>query len=123
MMRSQTIDARHFSPGDINAGLPPGADPDGVSVVYLVSAFPSPERDRADALMNQVHDLLPRAYVVRVFSPGVTAQSESDNSAGNTEPTVSSLGQAIEICRSWQVRCSTRDPSPGSQLADVARAA
>jgi len=123
MLRTQTIDARHFSPGDINAGLPPGADPDGVSVVYLVSAFPSPERDRANALMNQVHDLLPRAHVVRVFFPGVTPQSESDNSASNTEPAVSSLGQAIEICMSWQEVCSTRDPSPGSQLADVARAA
>jgi predicted PurR-regulated permease PerM len=123
MLRTQTIDARHFSPGDINVGLPPGADPDGVSIVYLVSAFPGPERDRADALMKQVHELLPRAYVVRVFSPGVTAQSDSDNSAGNTEPTVSSLGQAIEIYISWQQVFSKRGPSLGPQLAAVVRAA
>jgi hypothetical protein len=101
MLRTQTIDARHFSPGDINLGLPPGAEPDGVSIVHLVSAFPSAERDRADSLNKQVRELLPRAYVVRVFCPGVTVLSESGNSAGNTEPTVNSLGEAIEICVSW----------------------
>jgi hypothetical protein len=35
-------------PGDINAGLPPRAGVDGVCIVYLVSAFPTAERDRAD---------------------------------------------------------------------------
>jgi len=111
MLRTQTVDARHFSSGDINLGLPPGADSDGVSIVYLVSAFPSAERDRADSLSKQVRELLPRAYVVRVFCPGVTALSESGNSAGNTEPTVNSLGQAIEICMSWQEVRNTRDPT------------
>lgn len=33
LLLSQKIDARHFSPGELNAGLPPGADPDGVSIV------------------------------------------------------------------------------------------
>jgi hypothetical protein len=112
MLRTQTIDARHFSPGDINLGLPPGADPDGVYIVYLLSAFPSAERDRADSLSKQVHELLPRASVVRVFCPGVTALSESGNSAGNSEPTVNSLGQAIEICMSWQEVRNTRNPTP-----------
>jgi predicted PurR-regulated permease PerM len=121
MLRTQTIDARHFSPGDINVGLPPGADPDGVSIVYLLSAFPSVERDRADSLSKQVRELLPRAYVVRVFCPGVTAQSESGNSASISEPTVSSLAQASEICVSWQEVRSKRDASPGSQLTDVVR--
>ena len=112
MLRTQTIDARHFSPGDINLGLPPGADPDGVSIVYLVSAFPSAERDRADSLSKQLRELLPRAYVVRVFCPGVAALSESGNGAGNTKPTVNSLGQAIEICMSWQEVRNTPNPRP-----------
>ena len=122
MLRTQSIDARHFSPGDINVGLPPGAEPNGVSIVYLVSAFPGSERDCADSLIKRVHEILPRAYLVRVFCPGVTAPSESGNSADNTEPTVNSLGQAIEICMSWQAMRSKRDASPGSQLADVVRA-
>jgi predicted PurR-regulated permease PerM len=123
MLRTQCIDARHFSPTEIDVGLPSGADPDGVSIVYLVSAFPSAERDRADSLSKQVRKLLPRAYVVRVFCPGVSAQSDSGNSASDSEPTVSSLGQASEICVSWQEVRNTQDPSPGSQLADVVQAA
>ncbi len=112
MLGTQAIDARHFSPGDINVGLPPGADPDGVSIVYLLSAFPSVERDRADSLSKQIRELLPRAYVLRVFCPGVTALSESGNGASNTEPTVNSLREAIEICVSWQEVRNTRDPTP-----------
>jgi hypothetical protein len=109
MLRTEGIDARHFSAGDMNVGLPPGADPDGVSIVYLVSAFPGPERDRADSLAARVQELLPRASIVRVFCPGVTTQFESGNSSGNTDPTVRSLGQAIEFSASWRdVRTSFR---------------
>lgn len=112
MLRTQSIDARHFSSGDINLGLPAGADPEGVSIVYLVSAFPSSERARTDSISKQVRELLPRAYVVRVFCPGVAAPSEPGNGAGNTEPTVNSLGQAIEICMSWQEARNTPNPTP-----------
>jgi predicted PurR-regulated permease PerM len=101
MLRSERIDARHFSPGDINVGLPPGADPDGVAIVYLVSAFPSPERERADSISQQLHQLLPHANRIRVFCPGVAASFESSES-GNAEPTAGSLGEAVQICVSWQ---------------------
>jgi predicted PurR-regulated permease PerM len=123
LLRSERLDARHFSPADIDAGLPPGADPDGVAIVFLVSAFPSPERERADSIGRQLHELLPQANLIRVFCPGVTAPSESGKSADNTEPTVSSLGEAIKICMSWQEVSSKRDPVGGPQLTDVVRAA
>ncbi len=112
MLRTQSIDARHFSSGDINLGLPAGAEPDGVSIVYLVSAFPSSERARANSISKQVAELLPRAYIVRVFCPGVAALSEPGNGASNTEPTVNSLGQAIEFCMSWQEVRNTPNPTP-----------
>jgi predicted PurR-regulated permease PerM len=101
MLRNERIDARHFSPGDISVGLPPGADPDGVSIVYLVSAFPGPERERADSISRQLHELLPQANRIRVFCPGVAASVESSES-GNTEPTAGSLGEAVQICVSRQ---------------------
>jgi predicted PurR-regulated permease PerM len=101
MLRTERIDARHFSPGDINVGLPPGADPDGVAIVFLVSAFPSPERERADSISQQLHELLPHANRIRVFCPGVAASFESSES-GNAEPTTGSLGEAVQICVSWQ---------------------
>ena len=121
LLRSERIDARHFSSAEIDAGLPPGADPDGVATVFLVSAFPSPERERADSISQQLHGLLPQANRIRVFCPGVTPLSEPGSSTGNPEPTVSSLGQAIEICVAWHEARSKRGPLPGCQIADVAR--
>jgi predicted PurR-regulated permease PerM len=121
MLRSERIDARHFSPAEIDAGLPPGADPDGVAIAFLVSAFPSPERERAGSINQQLRELLPEANLIRVFCPGVTAPSESGNRAGNPESTVSSLGQAIEICMSWREARIKRQPSSGYQQAVVAR--
>src|SRR5579885_2275037 len=39
------------------SALPAGADPSGVSMVYLISAFPGPERECADAVCRQVRGL------------------------------------------------------------------
>jgi hypothetical protein len=121
MLRSERIDARHFSPAEIDAGLPPGADPDGVAIAFLVSAFPSPERERACSINQQLRELLPEANLIRVFCPGVTAPSESGNSTGNPESTASSLGQAIEICMSWREARIKRQPSSGYQQSVAAR--
>jgi len=121
LLRSERMDARHFASAEIDAGLPPGADPEGVAIVFLVSAFPSPERERADSISQPLHRLLPQANLIKVFCPGVTAVSGPGSSAGNDEPTVSSLGQAIEICVSWREAHNKRDPAPGYQMADVAR--
>jgi predicted PurR-regulated permease PerM len=101
LLRSEGIDARHFSAAEINAGLPPGADPEGVAIVFLVSAFPSPERERADSISRQLHELLPQANLIRVFCPGMAALSESTES-GNAEPTAGSLGEAVAISESWK---------------------
>jgi predicted PurR-regulated permease PerM len=98
LLRAQKIDARHFSPADTGDGLPPGADPDGTSIVYLMSAFPGPERERADSISKQIRKLFPQACLVRVFSPGVAVLPEVGESAGNADQTANSLVQAIQIC-------------------------
>ncbi|MGO9514181.1 MAG: AI-2E family transporter [Steroidobacteraceae bacterium] len=108
LLRTEKIDARHFSPADLDAGLPPGADPEGVSIIYLVSAFPGPERERADAIGKQVRALFPRALVVKILCPGVTAPVERGESAGNADHVAGSLVQAIEMCLSWQKREADR---------------
>jgi predicted PurR-regulated permease PerM len=104
LLRSERIDARHFSTADIDAGLPPGADADGVAFAFLVSAFPSPERERADSISLKLHELLPQANFIRIFCPGTAALPESGNSGDHPESTVRSLGQAIEICSSLAMR-------------------
>jgi predicted PurR-regulated permease PerM len=114
LLRSERIDARHFSAVEIDAGLPPGADPHGVAIVFLVSACPSPERERAESISQQLHELLPQANLIRVFCPGVAALSESSES-GNAEPTAGSLGEAVQISVSWHKARS----EPPSQPVEV----
>jgi hypothetical protein len=87
-----------------------------------VSALPSRERERADSISKQLHELLPEANLVRVFCPGVAAPSEPGNHADNIEPTVSSFAEAIKVCLSSQAS-NARHPLPRPQLADVVRAA
>lgn len=119
-LRMQGIDARHFSPEEGAAGLPPAATASSFSMVCLVSAFPTPERGRAAAITREVHALLPRAYVVKVFCPGAAAPAEIERGEGNDEVMAGSLGQAIQICQSWQ---ESRQPqTPVRQDPPIARA-
>jgi predicted PurR-regulated permease PerM len=98
LLRSERIDARHFSSTDIDAGLPPGADPDGIAIAFLVSAFPSSERDRAEPVGLQIQRLVPQANLIRLFCRGIT--TPLDNGHDDPACTVNSLGQAIDMCMS-----------------------
>jgi predicted PurR-regulated permease PerM len=111
LLRSERIDARHFATAEIDAGLPPGADPDGVAIAFLVSAYPSQERERADSINLKLHELLPQANLIRVFCPGVAALPEP-GSDDHLEPTVNSLGEAVAICMSWQEARSATCAAP-----------
>jgi predicted PurR-regulated permease PerM len=106
VLRSEKVDGRHFSISDADAGLPPGADPNAVSIVYLVSAFPSAERERGDAVVQKVRELLPRAHVVKVFFPGLSEVPGPFDGIGAADQTASSFVQATQIC----VECQ-REPS------------
>ncbi len=121
LLRGKRIDARHFSPAEIVAGLPPGANSNGVSIAFLVSAFPSPGRENADVVSQQIHNLLPQASLIRVFCPGITSTSELGNDSGDLKPTVGSLGQAIEICSFWHETHNQRDSAPEYELANVSK--
>lgn len=122
LLLAEKIDARHFSLGDLRGGLPPGADPEGVSIFYLVSAFPNPEREHADSISTQVHAVFPYARVVRVFCPGVTALGERAESAGGIDQMASSLVQAIDICMACQEARNKQSLPPESRPAGVLRA-
>jgi predicted PurR-regulated permease PerM len=120
LLRAEKLDARHFSAAELDSELPPGADPAGVSIVYLVSAFPSPERERSEILSNQVQELFPRADVVRVFCPDITeASGERSTHASVEQPTANSLEQAVGLCISWQRKREEQGLLETSALADV----
>jgi hypothetical protein len=93
ILRDQKIDARHLSLEDMNASAPPPNAAGLVSIVYLVSAFPSEERERGD----------PQACIVAVFLPGMLLQEETGGeldgqSVRGVDKAASSLGHAVQIC-------------------------
>jgi predicted PurR-regulated permease PerM len=98
ILRDQKIDARHMSLEDLAAGTPPEAS-DAVSIVYVVSAFPSEERDRGEATAQEMRRRFPKACIVAVFLPGMLLQPDSgiDRLRG-ADKSASSLGHAVQIC-------------------------
>jgi len=102
ILRDQKVDARHFSVNDVNAGPPPGASTGAVAIVYLVSAFPGPERERSSAVAERVRELLPGAFLLNVFLPGVSAIPVPIIALGNADDTVTSFTQALQMCLDQQ---------------------
>jgi predicted PurR-regulated permease PerM len=105
-LREQRLDARHVSMEDLDSGArPPEADPAAVAVAYLVSAFPSAERDQAEQTTGRLRQHLPNARVVSVFLPGISLQPEISPHVGNADFAVSSFVEAVQAC------LGRRDPS------------
>jgi hypothetical protein len=104
ILRDQKIDARHMSLEDLDAAPPPNAA-DAVSMVYVVSAFPSEERSRGDATAEAMRQRFPNACLVAVFLPGMLLQpaEEGDNaSMSGADKAAGSLGHAVQICLDMQ---------------------
>jgi hypothetical protein len=102
ILRSQKIDARHMSLEDLDAVPPPNAA-DAVSMVYLVSAFPSEERQRGETVAEDMRRRLPNACIVAVYLPGMLLQPELGPRlemphAAGVDKTADSLGQAVQVC-------------------------
>jgi predicted PurR-regulated permease PerM len=99
ILREQKIDARHMALEDLNAESPPNAA-DAVSIVYVVSAFPSEERNRGDATAAEMRRRFPRACIVAVFLPGMLLQPDEgpDPEMHGADKSATSLGHAVQIC-------------------------
>jgi predicted PurR-regulated permease PerM len=102
ILRDQKIDARHMSLEDMAAAPPPEAA-DAVSIVYVVSAFPSEERSRGDATIEDVRRRFPHACIVAVFLPGMLLQPQTGtDSVRGADKEASSLAHAVQICLDMQ---------------------
>ena len=98
ILREQKIDARHMSLEDMAAVPPPNAA-DAVSIVYVVSAFPSEERGRGEAAAEELRRRFPHACIVAVFLPGMLLQTEPVIATlRGADKAASSLGDAVQIC-------------------------
>jgi predicted PurR-regulated permease PerM len=98
-LREQGMDARHVSMEELDVeSRPPGADPAAIAIAYVVSAFPSAERERSEEISDRIRQLLPNAKVVAVFLPGISIQKELSPQVGNADHAVSSFVEAAELC-------------------------
>src|SRR5580693_4614795 len=98
ILRDQKIDARHMSLEDLSAVPPPGAA-DAVSIVYVVSAYPSEERGRGEATADEMRRRFPHACIVGLLLPGMLLQPDVEvESMPGADKCASSLGHAVEIC-------------------------
>ena len=106
ILRDQKIDARHMSVEDLDAAPPPSAA-EAVSIVYVVSAFPSEERGRGDEAAQKLRQRFPHACLVAVYLPGMLLQ-EDELGVGETmreaDKSAGSLGHAVQICLDMQAK-------------------
>jgi hypothetical protein len=104
ILREQKIDARHMSVEDMDAAPPPNAA-EAVSIVYVVSAFPSEERGRGEEASEKLRKEFPHACIVAVLLPGMLLQ-EDELGAGpalrGADKSAGSLGHAVQICLDMQ---------------------
>jgi len=97
-LREQGLDARHVSLEDVDEGSrPPDADPAAVAIAYLVSAFPSTEREHCEQTAERVRQQLPGARLVSVFLPGVSLQPELSPHVAKTDYAVGSFVEAVQV--------------------------
>ena len=107
ILRDQKIDARHVSVEDLNAP-PPDAKPGNIAVVYIVSAFPSEERERGQAVADAIRQRLPHVRLVTLFMPGMVLQSDAaTGSVRDADNAATSFGQAVQICLAMQSEAAT----------------
>lgn len=98
-LQEQQLDARHVSMDDFDAGLPlSDANPAATAIVYLVSAFPSAEREHAEqAAAERVRQNLPGVPVASLFLPGLPIQSAPFPNAVNADYAVNSFVEAVQL--------------------------
>ena len=98
ILRDQKLDARHLSLEDLR-GPPPQASPASISMVYLVSAYPTEARKSADSVAEQLRRRFPGACLVSVFLPGMLLQPASAiDTIRSADKAAASFGEAVQIC-------------------------
>ena len=111
ILRDQKIDARHMSLEDLNAAPPPNAA-EAVSIVYVVSAFPSEERSRGDATAEKLRAaIFPTPASWRCSCPACCCRQAKRTPASTmrgADKSAGSLGHAVQICLDMQPKPAQR---------------
>ena len=91
-------------------------------MAFLISAFPSPERELSAALSNQLQELFPQAHLIRVFCRGMAALPGEPLTNVSAELTADSLEHAVALCLSRQQKRHGSNTLTTSTLADISGA-
>ena len=103
ILREQKVDARHLSIEDLNATPPPESAAASISVVYLMSAFPSEERNGGEVVAERARERFPGVRVVTVFLPGMLLQATpAIDTLPSADHAATSFGHAVQICLDMQ---------------------
>ncbi len=76
ILRTQDIDARHLSLDDLGHEPPPGASSDGIAMLFVVSAYPAEEWERAVAVLPALRERFTDAVFVGLLSEGEFAPAD-----------------------------------------------
>jgi hypothetical protein len=95
ILREEKVDARHLSIEDLQAP-PAEAKPESISTVYIVSAYPCEERNRATALIEGIRNRLPDVRIITAFFPGMMAESSVD-SVPAADASAHSFAEAVHM--------------------------
>jgi hypothetical protein len=72
-------------------------------VVFIVSAFPSADRDKSQPLADAIRRRLPQARLVTLFLPGMPLEDDATSDGiRDADNTATSFGQAVQICLAMQ---------------------
>ena len=76
ILRTQDIDARHISLDDFGNGPPPGATPDGIAMLFVVSANPVDEWERIAGTLPGLRERFASAAFVALLADGEFAPAD-----------------------------------------------
>ena len=99
ILRDLSIDGRHLTLEDIDAfraNPPPGATPNSVSMVYLVSAAPGADRDRCDSMAMELRRRFPEACIIAVLLPQLLTALEPIAVSPDVNQLVTSFEEAAQ---------------------------
>jgi hypothetical protein len=99
ILRDLGIDARHVTLEDIDAfqaDPPPEATPNSVSMIYIVSATASKDRDRCDSMAMAMRQRFPEACIIAVHLRELLVASEPVAVSPDVNQLVNSFEEAAQ---------------------------
>jgi hypothetical protein len=90
------LDARHVTRQDLDATAgPPDTNPAVVGAIFMVSAFPSEERDSCESLAAKIQARFKDARLLSVLLPGVLGPADLSTAPGPGDQTFNSFVAAL----------------------------